>query len=133
MKRYVLALVGPAFFMLTAFSCAKHNNSEKVPVVVIEEFDKNNKEAENIYWELKNKNYEATYEEDDVEKVAIYSPKGKKLRVEVVVQEKQVPAIVVTRLKKSYPQMELQQIVYVERPKQKTNLSCKGKRFKGSH
>jgi CRISPR/Cas system-associated exonuclease Cas4 (RecB family) len=119
MKRYLIALLVPAFILLTAFSCAKHKNREKVPEVVVEEFDKDNKEAENVCWELKNKNYEAKYEEEGVEKVAIYSPKGKKLRVEVVVKEKDVPEVVVIRLKKRYPRMELQQIVYVERPKQK--------------
>lgn len=119
MKKYVLMLLLPAFFIFSAASCSKHHNRDAVPDVVVKEFDKDNQKAEDVNWEPKGKNFEAKYEEEGIEKVAIYSSKGKKIRVEYVVEEKEVPVVVSTRLKKNYPTMEMQEIVYVERPRHK--------------
>jgi hypothetical protein len=119
MKSYILFSLIPAFLLLTAGACSKHKNREKMPAVVVENFDKDNKEAGTVHWEPEGKNYKATYEEDDVEKVALYSPKGKKIRVEIRVKEQEVPEVVITRLRKKYPQMQLQEVVLVERPERK--------------
>ena len=112
MKKYVLLLLLPAFFIFSAASCSKHHNQEGVPDEVVVEFDKKHQEAEDVNWHPKGKNFEARYEEEGIEKVAIFSAKGKQIRVEYVVESDQLPPVVVTRLKKKYPAMKMQEIVY---------------------
>ncbi len=118
-KRYFLALLSVIFFLSAASSCSKHKNKETVPEVVIEEFDKDQPEAEKVYWQPVDDSFEARYIDNGVEKVVIYSPAGKKVRLEYVVAEQDVPVVVVTRLRKKYPGMVIEHVTYVERPRTK--------------
>lgn len=117
MKKVLLALLIPVSCFLSASSCSKHENREVVPDEVIVQFDKDHEDAEKVYWEPKKKNYEAKFIEDDVEKVIVYSPEAKPLRLEYVVVKEEVPPVVITRLEKKYPKMEIEHVTFIEVPR----------------
>lgn len=114
MKTNILALLMIAMLFLTAAGCSKHKNSENVPQAVIIEFDKEHQKASNVNWEPAGGGFQATFKDGDIEKVAIYTSAGKAKQVQYVVQEKEVPVMVVTNIKKKYPKVQIEQITYME-------------------
>lgn len=119
MKIKVLALLMIASLFLSAAGCSKHENEEDVPEAVIVQFDADHQNADDVYWEPAEKGFQAKFDDDGIEKVAFYSKEAKPLRVEYVVEEEEVPVVVVTNLKKRYPKVEIEHIMYVEKPNRK--------------
>jgi hypothetical protein len=119
MKHLILTALVFVFFLSAASKCSKHKNRENVPDVVVEEFDKEHEDAGKVHWEPKDDHFEARFVENDVERVVVYAPSGKRVRMEYVVQEKDVPVVVVTRLRKKHPELTIEHITYVEKPSKK--------------
>jgi hypothetical protein len=119
MKHYIRTVLIFVFFLSTASMCSKHKNRETVPDVVVEEFDREHEDAGKVHWEPKDDHFEARFVQNDVEKVVVYAPSGKRVRMEYVVAEKDVPVVVVTRLRKKHPELSIEHITYIEKPNKK--------------
>lgn len=114
MKANVFALLMIAALFLTAGACSKHKNSEAVPEAVIVAFDTEHQDASSVYWEPADGEFQATFKDGGVEKVAVYTSEGRVRRVQFVVEEEEVPVVVISKLKKKYPKAEIETITYME-------------------
>lgn len=114
MKTNVFALLMIATLFLTAAGCSKHKNSKDVPEAVIVKFDEDHQKASNVYWEPADGGFQATFKDGGIEKVAIYTSAGKPKQVQYVVEEKEIPVLVVNNIKKKYPKVQIEHITYME-------------------
>ena len=125
MKKLILIACVGSFSLM---SCAQKNN-DKIPAAVKSAFAKKYPAVKKARWDVEDKNFEASFEEDELDISILYDAQGNEKEVEREINMKDLPQAVLDYISKNYSGAKIQETAKITDDKgiSKYEVEIKGK------
>lgn len=125
MKKIILIACVGCFSLM---SCAQKSN-DKIPAAVKSAFAKKYPTVKKAKWEVEDKNFEASFEEDELDISILYDAQGNEKEVEREINMKDLPQAVLEYISKNYSGAKIQETARITDDKgiSKYEVEIKGK------